>query len=369
MIMPINRILFLPAALLMFVCTSSVGAESVSGTVLSASGQPVEGAEVIAAAPGKAAWPNLAAEDRDEKRQGVASTLTGKDGKFTLELPADVGLLSITHPTTGYAEVKPPALAESSEVKLTPWSRIEGTFKVGNKPAPAGTKVTLGVFGWNPQASKVQYGYDTTTNAQGRYVFEQVGAGLNKITSKGSPTASTLEQYVAVEPGKTVTFDIGGKGRPVIGKVVLPGGWEFKSLKSTDDNTRLYSNSYIRKNTPWPRPPGYDSNSTPQQREETALAWIHSPEGIEQFTPQYRCNIEFAPDGSFRFEDVPAGKYTVVLNIYSRSGLIGHLEHPVEVPEGPALPTDQPLDLGELKFEAAPDAPAAPTAPTDTKGL
>jgi hypothetical protein len=105
---------------------------------------------------------------------------------------------------------------------------------------------------------------------------------------------------------------------------------------------------------------------TPQQREETALAWIHSPEGIEQFTPQYRCNIEFQPDGTFRFEDVPAGKYTLVLNIYSRSGLIGHLEHPVEVTEEPALPTDQPLDLGELKFEAAPDAPAAPT---DTKGL
>src|SRR5688572_8608053 len=70
MIMSINRILLLPAALLIFVCTSFGRAESVSGTVLSASGQPVDGAEVIAAAPGKAAWPNLAAEDRDEKRQG-----------------------------------------------------------------------------------------------------------------------------------------------------------------------------------------------------------------------------------------------------------------------------------------------------------
>jgi hypothetical protein len=368
MVMPFNRFLFVLGALVApAVWVTHARAESVSGTVLAASGQPVDGAEVIAAAPGKAAWPNLAAEDRDEKRQGVATTLTGKDGKFTLDLPADVGLLSITHPTTGYAEVKPQALANSSEVKLSPWSRIEGTFKLGNKPAPAGTKVTLGVFGWNPQASKVQYGYETTTNAQGRYVFEQVGAGLNKITCKASPTASALEQYVAVESGKTVKFDIGGKGRPVTGKVVLPGGRDFKDLKSTDDNTRFYSNSYIRKNTPWPRPPGYDSNSTPQEREETALAWIHSPEGIEQFTPQYRCNIEFAPDGSFRFEDVPAGKYTLVLNIYSRTGLIGHLEHPVEVPEEPALPTDQSLDLGELKFEGATDAPAA--APADTKGL
>jgi len=211
----------------------------------------------------------------------------------------------------------------------------------------------------------VQYGYETTTNAQGRYVFQQVAAGLNRINSKASPTASTLEQYVAAENGKTVKFDIGGKGRPVIGKLVLPGR-DFKDLKSTDDNTRLYSQSYLRKNVPWPRPPGYDGNMTPQQREETALAWVHSPEGIEQFTPQYRCNIEFGPDGSFRFDDMPAGKYTLVLMIYSRTGQIGRMEHPVEVPEQPAVPTEQPLDLGELKFEGA---DAAPATPADTKGL
>src|SRR4051812_20822162 len=143
--------------------------QSVSGTVISASEKPVDGAEIIVATPGKHAWPNLSAEERDEPRQGAATALTDKSGRFTVTLPDGAGLISVNHPTAGYAEVKPDALNgnPSEPIKLEPWCRVEGTVKIGAKPAPAGTKVSIGVFGAVANAARVLYACDTATDSQG----------------------------------------------------------------------------------------------------------------------------------------------------------------------------------------------------------
>ena len=73
-------------------------AHGVSGTVLSPQGDAVEGAEVIAATPKLAAWPNVTPHRRTAKQRGAASTLTDKAGRFSLELPEDAGVVSIHHP-------------------------------------------------------------------------------------------------------------------------------------------------------------------------------------------------------------------------------------------------------------------------------
>ena len=324
-----------------------------SGTVVSPSGQPVEGAEVIVATAEKPAWPNVPAAEREQAKHGAIAATTDAAGRFTVDLPAGPALLSIAHPILGYAELKPASLGNNSQVKLEPWCRIEGVFKVGAKPAPAGTKVTLGSIGATSNAPRVYYGYSTTTDEQGRYALDRAPAGLNQLKTKASEKASTLDQYVRAEPDKPARFDVGGKGRPVVGKLVLGAHLDTKNLNpATEASVRLYSNSHLRRNVPWPKQPtdAGGGGSTPEEREETAREWRKTPEAFEQWKDQYRANVEFADDGSFRFEDVPAGKYTLTLTIYQQSGLIGVLRPEVEIPETPALPTDEPLNLGELKI-------------------
>jgi hypothetical protein len=326
-----------------------------SGTVTSPAGQPVEGADVIVATGEKPAWPNVPAAERDEAKRGGATAKTDAAGRFTVELPPSSALLSISHPDSGYAELKPESLGEASPVKLEPWCRVEGVFKVGAKPAPAGTMVSLGVVGGASNGPRIHYAYSATTDAEGRYVLDRVPAGLNQIRTKASEKASPLDQYVRTEPGKAVRFDIGGKGRPVVGKLVLGTHLDTKNLnRDTDPSQRLLSNSHLRRNVPWPKQPtdGGGGGSSPEEREETARAWRKTPEAFEQWKDQYRCNVEFAEDGSFRFEDVPPGKYILTLTIYQRTGLIGVIRPEVEVPASPDLPTDQPLDLGDLKIAA-----------------
>jgi hypothetical protein len=319
---------------------------------VSATGQPVDGAEVIVATPAKHAWPNLSPDERDEPRQGAATALTDKAGRFSVSVPDGAGLISVNHPTAGYAEGKPDVLSGNSSepIKLEPWCRVEGTVKIGAKPAPAGTKVSLGLFGAVANAARIVYAYDTATDGQGRYVLDHVPAGVNQVKVKPSKTGTALEQYVAAEPGKTIRFDIGGKGRPVIGKLVL-NGLDVKDLNHPDPAARLMSNSHFRRDVPWPSPPQPDRSLPPQEREDQARAWRRTPEAVDQWKDQYRHTIEFQPDGTFRFEDVPPGKYKLTLTIYQRSGnVIGNSVVDVVVPESPAVPTDKPLDLGEQKF-------------------
>jgi hypothetical protein len=358
-----------------------------SGVVVSAAGQPVEGAEVIVATPKLPARPNLMKEElldegvEDEHsdagvddRRGAATALTDKSGRFTVKLPDGAGLLSVAHPKSGYAQVKPDALGENADpIKLEPWCRVEGTVKLGAKPAPAGTKVTLGTFYAHPDACAVHYGYESRTDDKGRYTLDRVPAGMNQIRVKLSKTGSPLEQYVGAEPDKPAHLDIGGRGRPVTGKVVLVGH-DMKELSAATaagasgagagdggaadgKSRRLISQSHFRRDVPWPKPPYFESGAqTPQERQDALAAWRRTPEAIEQWKDQYRHTIEFQPDGSYRFDDVPPGKYFLTLTIYAREDnrrmtSIAQQRVEVVVPETPAVPTDEPLDLGEQRFE------------------
>src|SRR5688500_16358557 len=180
--------------------------QRVSGTVVSPRGEAVEGAVEIVASADEAAWPNVPADKRPEHKRGAGTTLTGTGGAFTIPLPPVAGLLVIHH-STGYAEVRPSALAENSRVKLEPWCRVEGVLKIGANTAPAGTKVNLGTFGWGMNAARAHWGYSTTTDAEGRYVLDRVPAGVAKIETKVSKSGAEVEQYTGASPDKPTRFD------------------------------------------------------------------------------------------------------------------------------------------------------------------
>jgi hypothetical protein len=178
---------------------------------------------------------------------------------------------------------------------------------------------------------------EARTDAQGRFVFDRVIPGPSEvsrvvITEFGNGSQQHMgcwQEPVEVGPGQTVKVKIGGKGRAVIGRVVLkaaPGDhvdWR-QNRPATIEKARGFN--------PLARLFGAD----PRQNDRFAAS--------------------LDKDGRFRVDDVPPGRYELTVTIdplatQGRPGLfaeLGRVKVPVAVPEGD---DDAPVDLGEIAAE------------------
>ena len=125
-----------------------------------------------------------------------------------------------------------------------------------------------------------------------------------------------------MKPGQTTQVRLGGKGRPVIGRVVLDG-------------------------TP-PEPVDWRSN-------DAAVLELPRAERRKATTPWLTFASGFDEDGRFRIEDVAPGTYELKIPVSLPSdkrtsgpprATMGEATLPVTVPEGP---DDQPVDIGDVK--------------------
>ena len=158
---------------------------------------------------------------------------------------------------------------------------------------------------------------------------------------------------VEVKPGQTTQVRLGGKGRPVIGRVVLDGTPPEPVDWRTNDPAVLEM----------PR----------AERRKATAPWLTFASGFDE-------------DGRFRIEDVAPGTYELKIPVNSPSdkttwgpdrARMGEAILPVTVPEGPE---DQPVDVGDVKVrlyvrvgDLAPDftAPRLDGGPfklSDTRG-
>src|SRR5262249_23656895 len=120
------------------------------------------------------------------------------------------------------------------------------------------------------------------------------------------------QEPVVIEPGRTTRVRVGGRGRAVIGRLVL--------------------------------------DSEP----ETPIDWTRNPSVVIHGAlgqPQFISNLD--KDGRFRIDDLPPGKYRLQagppdLPARGVEPRIGWMESDLDVPEAPAGRPDQPLDLGSI---------------------
>ena len=138
------------------------------------------------------------------------------------------------------------------------------------------------------------------------------------------------QEPVDVAPGQAVEVRIGGKGRPVVGRVALqaPPGVARRLAAEPPGDDREAARLQPAPGTPRPGDPhAYD-----------------------------RFAASLDKDGRFRIEDVPPGRYELTVTIDAppsaeRPGPtqeLGQVKVPVDVPEGDA---DAPVDLGEIPAE------------------
>jgi Carboxypeptidase regulatory-like domain len=243
------------------------------------------------------------------------------DASGRLHLPPQVPdfFVCITH-ASGYATYHPRSKSKHRIIVLDPWTRVEGTYRVGGKPL-AGVVVSLlrhdqsTPDGEEPRVVETQY---TTTGPNGRFVFERAMAGYAMIAryfigNTDNSISSTSGLPARLPIGRAVHVEIEENGRPVIGSLRPPAG-----LKQTVDWQSAVVELALQTNWDLPR-------------------------------SHFRAAVR--ADGSFRTDPLPGGTYA--LDVHFLTGGPGHVwDRPVIVntrDNGESVP--KPLDLGVLTLE------------------
>jgi thiol-disulfide isomerase/thioredoxin len=340
----------------------------VMATVLTLGGKAAAGATAVLALGGQPAYLYNCREVRD---QGCQQATTGPDGKFSF--PPQIGPFKlVVFSADGYAETDQDALSNSSSIKLQAWGRIEGTLKIGNKPGVDEQIVVLPMESpYDPKQPRVYHQIETKSDASGKFAFDRVPPGKQISVSREvmQPTGGggffgtyTGTQKLDVAPGQSAEVALGGMGRPVIGHVVIPPelaaqNWVFGM------SCRIMTKMVI---PPIPAMPDEIKNGTIEQQRAWRMGFLGSDAGkaylaaTQKAREQYRAYpLQISQDGAFHTDDVPAGTYTLTVDIARKPGdsTSGSGESIADggaeftVPEMPGGRSDEPLEIPTVSMQ------------------
>jgi hypothetical protein len=293
----------------------------VAAKVVTPRNLPAAGAKVVLGVPG--AQIDIKNGDIYDGSTFAARTVTADSGKFHFPAQDTDFQLVITHPS-GFAIVKStPQWDLTRIIHLEPWARVEGTFRVGRAVGanvPLELRVSrLDSYGNN--VPRIFSEHDSKTGPDGRFVFERVipgtgsiGRQITMIVDQGATeVTSSCMTPVEFPAGKTLHIDLGGTGRPVVGKLQAPEGFTGKVR---------WNFAHV------------DARATGG--------------GAQDAVPYLTATV--ARDGSFRMDDVPAGDY--MLNAMFMQDDVGALfNHGFKVEAAAGESAVKPVDLGPLRLQ------------------
>jgi hypothetical protein len=245
----------------------------------------------------------------ESETAGTEQYFTDNEGGFVYH-PDLVQRIALFDPS-GYAYCSIDELERNSNViNLTPWSRIEGTLRIGEAPG-AGRSVSAQNYSLlEPQS--IAYWITTITDTNGHFVFDRLPAGQCEV-ARFFPSDHTvgpvagLSHCARIEllPAQTTQVVIGGVGRTVCGQLeaqdVRPGfDWasDIRGWLDTGNGAKLTA-----------VPP---SQAAVIRRLGAGIQSDHVvPTPDAHQSPRFY--LECETSGHFMVEDVPPGHYTLVL--------------------------------------------------------
>ncbi len=283
------------------------------GIVYLPDGQPAQNAEVIFHNPS----PMLTIQNGESTQKALHTyTQTSADGSFTLPSSSDYAVLVVLH-DKGYAEVLRKEFESDPNIKLAEWGRIEGYTYMGTKPGAGETVTVSPSIHENENMFKIFYGCQTIADANGFFRLDKVPAGKAKIVQlikTGSlDYSSTTAKNLEILPGQTAYVELGGKGRTVIGKVVVPSIFT-EPLDWSSGNNSIAAPPPNMPKVPYPE--NFQS-MTETERTQWLNQWYSTEEGkvvldarkktLDEHKKKYkRYTVKIGSDGSFLAEDVRA---------------------------------------------------------------
>ena len=328
--------------------------EGASGIVVDAAGQPVPGVDVALVAGQNPV--SLAAGRLRAQGQGDGMVKTDAEGRF--KLPLDVRPFRLVAASAaGFADAEWAEFQQTKTLVLLPWGRIEGTALVGGQPAEGRIyMLSLRPEGYGEGSLNMDWRtYKVDTDKDGKFVMEKVPAGPRGLTrliqTESNSWMHDKTTGVDVKPGETTTVTLGSTGAVVTGRV------NAGALLAGKEGARL--NGHL--GTPQPQPPGGFKG------QEEYRAWSELPETKAAMRAVKLHVAEFKPDGSFTFDGVAPGQYTLVIMAHMPKPdgqrwdtiPLGQVGMPVTVSEeaGSGIAT---MELGELSLTPAPPPPPPP---------
>jgi len=329
-------------------------------------------------------------EVRENIYRGTKSSLTDAEGRFSFAPQIDAYSVIVVD-DAGFAQVRAEDLARDPQVRLQAWARIEGELKIGSKPG-ANESVRLWPahipYGHHPRPSPpLNIYFNTTTDAEGKFLFARVPLIAVEVyhepkvrDSRTGPTPMAQTTKLLLQPGETRLLTLGGKGRPVTGRIVVKGydrsiDWRADlhmletlvpnppELPDFLEHSRQYYRETARAASTDEEKAAARASFDRQQQEliQKTKAFYASDAAWEYQFAKKRYALNFAQDGSFRIEDVPGGKYTLKVELREGSGegpsrysapRIGGVEKEIEVPASPGGRSDERFDLGTIEIQA-----------------
>jgi RNA polymerase sigma factor (sigma-70 family) len=290
---------------------------TITGTVFGPDGKPAANAEVRVGTRARSASAYTGPRDR-------ADGLTDAAGKYAVPKPDSGQYVVVVSSPQGYAEASWKQLARGEQIKLQPWGRIEGVAFHEGKPQP---KATVRLWRVGENNEPVSHQTQATADANGRFVFPRVAPGGTQLYLH-LPTRSwksTDWTYVEVSAGKAVNVAIGGRGgRTVVGRVDIPPAmanfvmWKDSGPFTYDGNVRLELDHNLR--------PKHEKDEAPEEYRAIEEQFARTPEGRRYKEWQFGRNFVVNPDGTFRIDDLPPGKYTATIRHFEEQAEVAFME-------------------------------------------
>ncbi|MHB1557650.1 MAG: sigma-70 family RNA polymerase sigma factor [Isosphaeraceae bacterium] len=329
-------------------------ANGISGFVRTPDGKPAAGADVYLTNP-KYGLP-LHNNRQEPPPAREFWTQTDAKGHFAFRPQDDTYGVLVVH-SSGFGRKSPEDLARSSGITLERFGRIEGILRVG---AGIGARQPIHMdleCGADPSDSWRFVQYDTETDAHGRFTIENVIPGEATIYRLSAPLPEGIRlnmmPIVDVVPGETSHVELGGRGRPVTGRITVPAN------AASRVNLAVAQGGLLASPPDEAFPKGFKTWDPPKQR-----AWSRSAEGKALRRTSHFYNFTINADGCYRIDDVLTGNYELTVNFTSPPdyaaprpggpGISARAERQITIAPIPGGRTDEPLDLGTLEMKVQP---------------
>ena len=325
-----------------------------TGTVIGLDGKPLAGADVLM---GTTSQGGLLEDGQAHPPEGhlwstgAGYVTTGEDGSFTFHPVAESFHLAIVH-ESGYTQVSGEELAANSRVAVRPWGRIEGRVdpSLARLPDTRLEAETDRPYLLPSEGIEARYQL-IPIDPEGKFVIERVPPGPMSValTRYGSNHYQSIGRavHVLVREDETARAALGGSGRTVVGRVVVPEdeGMALKDLAFETGHTFDFATA----KPVIPFPPALAVRGGKDERDAWSRRWWEGDEARAYRKAFDNRAVGFASDGSFRLEDVAPGEYTLspmLRDPFSKDRQTAAMTaRRVVVPEGPPGTV---VDLGEV---------------------
>jgi len=229
-------------------------------------------------------------------------------------------------------------LVGSKALEEKPRSTVRGSVLDQEGKPVEGTTVELQLFAGGDVMDDGNYRVRRrVTDANGRYVFEDIRAISGHIgraftceDDSGGGVPFGLGFRFEIEPGKDYDITLGGKGRPVIGRLVPASG---------NDGDVDWSKAWV----------GFQLRTAPIGMIELDSQRRTAMTNVEGGDFYKKSPVKINPDGTFRIENVRAGRYMLRVKIPEEPKRDGfNLFRDVRIPLMPNGTTEKPFNLGTL---------------------